>query len=124
VKEVHMRRRAGSVRRPTREDLTDVQRQILDVLPSDEFRELFLDQLPGIQPVSTSGKKKAEQIQRHAGMLEGAIRTLQAHKQQLEALARNLENGTGGAQVDLRKELAPPDIEGVVLRYVRGKRGG
>jgi hypothetical protein len=119
-----MRRRAGGVRRPTREDLTDVQRQILDVLPSDEFRELFLDQLPGIQPVSTSGKKKAEQIQRHANMLEGAIRTLRAYKAQLEALARNLENGTGADQVDLRKELAPPDIEGVVLRYVRGKRGG
>jgi hypothetical protein len=118
-----MRRRAGGVRRPTREDLTEVQRQILDVLPSDEFRELFLDQLPGIQPVSTSGKKKAEQIQRHANMVEGAIRTLRAHKEQLEALARNLENGTGAAQVDLRKELAPPEIEGVVLRYVRGKRG-
>jgi hypothetical protein len=119
-----MPRHARSARRRTREELTEVQRRILDVLPSDEFRELFLDQLPGIQPVSTSGKKKAEQIQRHAGMLEGAIRTLQAHKQQLEALARNLENGTGGAQVDLRKELAPPDIQGVVLRYVRGKRGG
>jgi hypothetical protein len=119
-----MRRRAGGVRRPTREDLTEVQRQILEALPTDEFRELFLEQLPAIQPVSMSGKKKTEQIQRHTSMLERAIRTLQAHKQQLEALARNLENGTGPSQVDLRKELAPPDIEGVVLRYVRGKRGG
>jgi hypothetical protein len=119
-----MPRHARGVRRPTREDLTEVQRQILDVLPSDEFRELFLDQLPGIQPVSTSGKKKAQLIQRHVSLLDAAIRTLRTHKEQLEALARSLENGTGPSQVDLRAELAPPTIDGVALRYVRGKRAG
>jgi hypothetical protein len=119
-----MPRRTGGARRPTREELTDVQRQILDALPNDDFRELFIDQLPLIQPANPLAKKKAQLIQRHVGVLDAAIRTLRTHKEKLEALAGSLENGTGAAQVDLRKELAPPDIEGVVLRYVRGKRGG
>jgi hypothetical protein len=118
------RRQTRGARRPTREDLDAKQRRILDALPSDELRELFLDQLPGIQPVSTSARKKAQQIQQHASLLEAAIQRLRAHKDQLEALARNLENGTGAGGVDLRRELAPPDLDGVVLRYVRGKRGG
>jgi hypothetical protein len=119
-----MPRQARGVRRPTRDDITEVQRQILDALPSDDFRELFLDQLPALQPVNTSAKKKAQLIQRHVSLLDSAIRMLRSHKEQLEALARNLENGTGPTQVDLRTELAPPKIDGVALRYVRGKRSG
>jgi hypothetical protein len=119
-----MPRQARGARRPTREELTDVQRQILAALPNDDFRELFIDQLPPIQPGNPLAKKKAQLIQRHVGLLDAAIRTLRTHKEQLERLAGSLENGTGPSQVDLRAELAPPKIDGVALQYVRGKRAG
>src|SRR5581483_11330502 len=107
-----MPRGVRGARRPTRDDLSEVQRRILDALPNDDFREMFLEQLPAIQPANASAKRKAQQIQQHAKMLEGAVRTLQAHKEKLETLARSLENGTGPTHVDLRAELSPPKIDG------------
>jgi hypothetical protein len=119
-----MPQQTRGARRPTRGELTDAQRQILDALPNDEFRELFLEQLPLVQPANPLAKKKAQLIQRHVGVLDAAIRTLRSHKEQLERLAGNLENGTGPGHVDLRAELAPPKIDGIALQYVRGRRAG
>jgi hypothetical protein len=97
-----MRRQTRGARRPTREDLTDTQRRILEALPSDDLREIFLDQLPRIEPVSTSARKKAQQIQQHVNLLEAAIQRLRAHKDQLEAFVLNPSSETHIIEDDLR----------------------
>jgi ABC-type transporter Mla subunit MlaD len=116
-----MPRGGRSRRRPTLEDLNEVQQRIYEVLP-DELRNEFLAQLPEIASASPQARKKAQLIRDRVSMLEGIVTQLQAHRRQLEQLAKDLENGANSGDVDLREALKPPSIPGVAMRYVRGKR--
>lgn len=109
-------------RRPTWNDLNEVQRRIHDALP-DELRSLYLEQLPDITEAAPAARKKAKLIQERVALLEGMIDDLRKHQRHLQTLATQLENGADPETVDLRKELSPPVIPGVAIRYVRGVRG-
>jgi hypothetical protein len=119
--EENMPRAAAQRRRPTEADLNDAQRRIYDVLPPD-FKEEFLRQLPDIAVSSAQARKKAQLIRERVHLLERVIGDLQSHRTHLNQLAKDLEQGAGPESIDLRQELKPPAINGVAMRYVRGRR--
>jgi hypothetical protein len=108
-------------RRPEYADLNADQRELYDALPP-EFRSRFLDQLPDIKEAGTATRKKIEAISKHTLLLAEVIGTLRKHHQHLDQLVKDLEAGASPEAVDLRRELSPPAIPGVVMRYVRGSR--
>jgi hypothetical protein len=119
--EENMPRAAAQRRRPTEADLNDAQRRIYDVLPTD-FKEDFLRQLPDIAISSAQARKKAQLIRERVHLLERVIGDLQGHKNHLNQMAKDLEQGGSAESIDLRQELKPPSINGVAMRYVRGRR--
>jgi hypothetical protein len=121
TKEENMPRAAAQRRRPTDTDLNDSQRRIYDALPTD-LKEEFMRQLPDIAVSSAQARKKAQLIRERIHLLERVISDLQGHKSHLNQLAKDLEQGAGPETIDLRQELKPPSINGVAMRYVRGRR--
>jgi len=114
-----MRRTARQKRRPTVDDLNETHRRIYESIPAEELREAFLNSLPPISTSTAGTRKKAQLIRDRANLVDDAIRQLQEHKRQLLQLAKSVEQG---APVDLRTELKLPDVRGISLRYVRGRK--
>jgi hypothetical protein len=115
--------RGATRRRATQEDLDDTQREIYNALP-DHLREQYLRGLPMISISTAGNRKKAQLIRDRISLLDHVIGDLQNHRKELFNLAKGLEQGNASAgEVDLRKILKPPAINGVSMRYVRPKRG-
>jgi hypothetical protein len=111
---------AAQKRRPTLADLDSNQREIYDALP-EHLRDNFLKQLPDIAVASAQGRKKAALIRARVQLLSGVISDLQSHRERLSHLAKDLDNGADPEEIGLRHQLKPPSLNGVVLRYVRGR---
>jgi len=117
-----MARQARTSRSRTEADLNERQRRIYAAL-SDELREAYLQEI-GPVPVSlASGRRKAEQVRARLQRVDVIIARFQQHRRHLVDLAKQLEQGTVNAiDVDLRRELAAPEIAGVSVRYERGPK--
>jgi hypothetical protein len=114
--------RGATRRRPTEEDLDDTQREIFNALP-DHLREQYMRGLPMISISTAGNRKKAQLIRDRISLLDNVIGDLQNHRRELFTLAKGLEQGNASAgEVDLRKILKPPAVNGVSMRYVRPKR--
>jgi hypothetical protein len=115
--------RGATRRRPTEADLDDTQREIHNALP-DHLREQYLRGLPMISISTAGNRKKAQLIRERITLLDNIVGDLQNHRKDLFTLARGLDQGNASAgDVDLRKILKPPSINGVSMRYVRPKKG-
>src|SRR5438874_8789538 len=111
--------RGATKRRPTQEDLDDTQREIYNALPA-HLQEQYLRSLPMLSISTAGNRKKAQLIRERITLLDTVLGDLQNHRKDLFNLARGLDQGTAsGGEVDLRKILKPPAINGVSMRYVR-----
>ncbi len=111
---------SARARRPTLEDLDEEQREIYEALPTEELKQKFLKRQPPISLSGASARRKAQQIRARIVVVERVVQGLQAHKEQLAHLAKELEQGRHAPDaVDLRQTLKPPAIPGITLRFER-----
>jgi hypothetical protein len=97
---------------PLVEDLDERQRRIYEMLP-EEGRRLFLEMLPPIEPTPES--------ERQAALIRGRVRALEVleryAREERARLAKLLPSVDRGKKVDIRRELAPPAIAGVTVKF-------
>jgi hypothetical protein len=102
-------------RPPTAADLSPEQRRIYDHIQGEEIRELYLASLPPIRE-SPASRRQAEQLRRRLQVLAALQRYSEAEAQRLTELLPQAERGR---TFNLNRELAPPPLVGVVLRFTR-----
>lgn len=110
-------------RRPTFEDLSIIQRRIFNLLPEDA-QEDYLGTLPDIRLSDRATSQKTDAIKARLNQIGLVIDTLQEQERHLKSLIGSLQSGLDPRNIDLKKELGPPTIDGAVLRYTRGSGKG
>jgi hypothetical protein len=110
---------AATGRPPTVEDLTPEQRRIYDHIQGEDVRQLYLNSLPPIRE-SPASRRQAEQLRRRLEVLAALRDYSEAESERLREFLAQAERGR---TTNLNRELVPPTLPGVVLRFRREHPG-